>query len=378
MKKLLNIILTLVNNIIPKNNRKIIFLSIPDFSDNSKKFYEFIKNNKEYECIWIVKEEKVLKYLKETNIKSFKENTLSAILNILTAKYIVSTHNNIIGIKAKSQIYISLWHGMPLKNMYYLENIVDKNLKKIDYLISTSKVMRLTMATTFNLDPKKVLITGQPRNDAFFNNNKINEVNSILEIDLNKYSKIIFYIPTFRNGIGRTDGIINNNNLINLAEYDENSLNDFLVKNNYLLVAKLHPLEESSIDMKEQTNIKILDSKNMLDYQIILNEILNLSDILITDYSSVYFDYLILDKPILFTNIDEAEYMKNRGFVFDNPDFWRPGPKVNNIDDFIKEIEILINDSNYYKRERDEVNSLVNIYKDNKSSERIFNNIFND
>lgn len=377
MKKLLNIILTLVNNIIPKNNRKIIFLSIPDFSDNSKKFYEFIKNNKEYECIWIVKEEKVLKYLKETNIKSFKENTLSAILNILTAKYIVSTHNNIIGIKAKSQIYISLWHGMPLKNMYYLENIVDKNLKKIDYLISTSKVMRLTMATTFNLDPKKVLITGQPRNDAFFNNNKINEVNSILEIDLNKYSKIIFYIPTFRNGIGRTDGIINTNNLINLAEYDENSLNDFLVKNNYLLVAKLHPLEESSIDMKEQTNIKILDSKNMLDYQIILNEILNLSDILITDYSSVYFDYLILDKPILFTNIDEAEYMKNRGFVFDNPDFWRPGPKVNNIDDFIKEIEILINDSNYYKRERDEVNSLVNIYKDNKSSERIFNNIFN-
>ena len=238
--------------------------------------------------------------------------------------------------------------------------------------------MRLTMATTFNLDPKKVLITGQPRNDAFFNNNKINEVNSILEIDLNKYSKIIFYIPTFRNGIGRTDGIINTNNLINLAEYDENSLNDFLVKNNYLLVAKLHPLEESSIDMKEQTNIKILDSKNMLDYQIILNEILNLSDILITDYSSVYFDYLILDKPILFTNIDEAEYMKNRGFVFDNPDFWRPGPKVNNIDDFIKEIEILINDSNYYKRERDEVNSLVNIYKDNKSSERIFNNIFND
>lgn len=374
MNKLINKILKLINNLIHKNNKKIVFISKPDYSDNAKAFYEFVKKKSDYSIVWIVEDLKNINNLNSDDVKIYKNYSINAILSILTSKYIFSTHNHFLSIKSKNQKYISLWHGMPLKTIYFLEKDFDKNLKFIDYTIATSNIMRLAMSASFNIDPRKVLVTGQPRNDYLFNA-KI-DINNLVNLEKHKYNKILLYLPTYRSGVGRNEGLTNYKNIINIQLYNENNLNEFLNKNNYLLITKLHPAEEGKFKTQEYSNIKELNTKQLIDNEISVNELLNSVDLLITDYSSVYFDYLILDRPVLFTNMDEKEYIADRGFVFDNSSFWRPGPKVNNFNDFIKEINILVNDFNYYKKERDLINSLVNVYKDNKSSERVYNQVF--
>ena len=93
---------------------------------------------------------------------------------------------------------------------------------------------------------------------------------------------------------------------------------------------------------------------------------------LITDYSSVYFDYLLLNKPIIFTNRDEEEYIKNRGVILEPLDFWRPGAIVDNMESLRKEIILAISGKDRYKDRRKELMPFVHKFTDGKSTQRLF------
>ncbi|MGY5266268.1 CDP-glycerol glycerophosphotransferase family protein [Paraclostridium bifermentans] len=387
---ILNLIIKLVNFIIPKKNNKILFRSEPDFSDNAKALYNYILENyrDSYSLVWMVKDENILSKLKEKNINVYKRNSIRGLLEFCTSKYIVGTHAQLANLKNYNQKYINLWHGMPLKNIGFLENeekvgskylnLEKKKFDQMDYIIATSKTMRLAMASVFYSDIRNVFITGQPRNDFLFQEKKYDIISKCLDnIDLQSYEKIIMYIPTFRMGLGKKDGNLAFYNMLNLEKYDENDLNIFLNKNNYLLLIKFHPFEEAIFKKESFTNIKLIDSKKLSEELITLNEILNISDMMITDYSSVYFDYLLTKKPILFVNTDEKDYIENRGFMFDNPEFWRPGPKVKSIKMLTDEIQRLFQDTNYYEKEREIIQSLVNEYKDGEYSKKVYDMIFN-
>ena len=101
--------------------------------------------------------------------------------------------------------------------------------------------------------------------------------------------------------------------------------------------------------------------------------LLNQTDALITDYSSVFFDYLLIDKPIAFTVDDIDSYSDNRGFVFDNPLDYMPGKKLHNAEDFREFVTDCISGKDDYTAERKDINDKVNYYKDNKNCERIIN-----
>lgn len=386
MKKIINYVLYIVNTVTPKKSNKITFCSYPDYSDNSKALFEYIRKNyvDKFELVWIAEDETMVRRLNELGISTFRKNSIRGILNIITSKYLVTTHNECISIKSKNQIYISLWHGMPLKNMAFMEakgNIKgntlkrqEKESKKIDFLISTSKIMKLAMSSCFFIDPRKVITLGQPRNDYLFK--KENKLKYLFgDVNLKEYKKIILYAPTFKSGKGRTDGISSNNKLIDLKNYDEDELIRFLKKENYLLVLKLHPFEEKNLKHIESKYIKILKNNEMKIKLISLNEILNSIDLLITDYSSIYFDYLILNKPILFIDTDIEQYSKKRGFLLDKNEFWRPGPIIKESKSFMVEVNRLLKDESYYRQERQLINSMINVYNDENSSERIFNRI---
>ena len=389
-EKILNLMIQIFNSITPKKSNKIIFRSEPDYSDNSKAFYKYLYDNHRdrYDLVWIVKSDTIFQLLRKNNIKVYKRNSIKGLIEFCRAKYIVSTHAQFANLKNHNQVYINLWHGMPLKNIGFLEKkeivgekyLIEEKKKfaKMDYIISTSKTTRLAMSSVFYTDIRCIHVTGQPRNDfLFLRNNKEILSKCVKGLELNKYKKIIMCIPTFRVGLGKHDGNSFLNNMLNLQQYKEDSLNDFLRENDYLLLIKFHPFEEAFFKGDNFSNIKILDSKVLSENLITLNEIMNIADLLITDYSSVYFDYLLLHRPIIFTNTDEKEYIKNRGFIFDNPDFWRPGPKVNTLDNLVLEIKKLLSSEMYYKYERETISSLVNTYTDNNSSKRIYEIIFN-
>ena len=98
---------------------------------------------------------------------------------------------------------------------------------------------------------------------------------------------------------------------------------------------------------------------------------------MITDYSSVYFDYLLLDKPIIFWTKDLEIYEERRGFLFDNVDKWMPGPKVKTVFELIDAIDKFINNYNWYSSERNNIKNLAHTYQDFNSTNRVWDLLLN-
>ena len=234
------------------------------------------------------------------------------------------------------------------------------------------------MVTCFFIDPKKVYITGQPRNDKLFSSESQKQnLIKLLQIDISKYNKVVLFAPTFRMWGTRTEGIPKKDNVFNFDDYNAERFHYFLKKNKILFLLKFHPLEEELLLSKfEMLDAIILITSNMLQENLLdLYDILGAVDILITDYSSIYFDFLLLNRPIIFVPTDLEEYTKTRGFVLEPYDFWTPGPKVFKFKDFLKELKICTENPNYYEKERKVVNEIINRYKDNKSCERVWKTI---
>ncbi|WP_196247633.1 CDP-glycerol glycerophosphotransferase family protein, partial [Cronobacter malonaticus] len=236
-----------------------------------------------------------------------------------------------IGPVARNQRYISLWHGIPFKKICYLGENDYKGM--IDYSairIATSEVMRSIISASFREKANNVYITGQPRNDFLFKPIKLADVG----LELCKNKKIIMLAPTFRmnNEDKRySDGAeITDNNFLRVDDFSLNEIDGYLEKNNAHLILKLHPYEEEYFRgvATLSSNITIISSEELTQKNIDLNQLLSLTDILITDYSSIYLDYLILNKPLVFLVPDVDTYSSSRGgFTLEPFDFWTPGDK---------------------------------------------------
>ena len=274
-------------------------------------------------------------------------------------------------IKSENQVLINLWHGMPLKSMGFNDSSEsDNNLKTVrkmsqknDILIATSTIMKNLLASCFYMDP---------RNDQLFINNK-QKLSQLLNLDVSNYKKIVLFSPTFRKWGSKVDGISRETNIFGFEDYNSTIFNNFLEEQNILFLLKIHPFEEKYYLSKLNNNSKnmVLITQNRLkDNLLDLYDILGAIDILITDYSSIYFDFLLLNRPIIFIPTDLKEYSKSRGFLLEPYDFWTPGPKILKFKDLIEELKKI--EETDYKKERIVVNSIINKYQDKNSCKRIF------
>ncbi|MDQ0243679.1 CDP-glycerol glycerophosphotransferase (TagB/SpsB family) [Bacillus fengqiuensis] len=296
------------------------------------------------------------------------------------AKYelILSTHGT--NKVKKNQILIDFWHGIPLKSMVYMEPVSkDDTLPSfnMDYLITTSKFSSTLMNACLHIEFNKHQILGQPRTDYFYNNsNKL----KYLITNIENYKKVILYMPTFREGYAsRVEGKISND-LFKFND-EENSIRlfEYLKKENYLLILKLHPIEEEIVIKKYGkylNEIALLTSESLNNQNIDLYEIMNEIDLLITDYSSIYFDYLLLNRPIIFASPDIEEYRTSRGLVLEPYSEWTPGSKVNSYNNLIKEIEINFK-NDPYQVERNRLLSIFHHYNDGNAVQRVVDFIDN-
>ena len=183
--------------------------------------------------------------------------------------------------------------------------------------------------------------------------------------------KVIFYMPTFRKTVfGEQNGQEDQYNLLDIPGFDEKRFADYLEKNHIAFVIKYHPVHV--YQDKKVKNVHILKDDHLRDKDLELYEIINAADLLITDYSSIYFDYLLLDRPIIFTPLDLEAYTENRGFLLEPYDFWAPGPKCYNFEQLTAEITRCLNDNSYYQKERETICNIVHHYKDANSSKRVW------
>ena len=136
-----------------------------------------------------------------------------------------------------------------------------------------------------------------------------------------------------------------------MEQFDFEKLNQWCVENETVFVIKRHFYhQKESVDVSKYSNITDITGKSM-DIQ----ELLMDTDILVTDYSSTYIDYLLLDRPIVFYNFDYQDYLNTDREMYYDYEEVTPGYKAENFDQLMEEFERLIQGEDYFKEERERV-----------------------
>lgn len=300
---------------------------------------------------------------------------IKILLKLLRSKIIVTTHSP--KLKTRKNITIELWHCVAVKGMKLMSKLdkTAKPLKNIDYFNSYSDFLTNIDNAQIGINYNKFITFGAPRNDYLFQKSK--SLNKILNIK-NEQKKVI-YVPTWRD-----KEIIKKYNCsydefiekLSFNEFNLEKFNKFLEKHNIVFILKPHSFDnlfwkrifkKINLSNFRLLSEEILKKNNISEFYQVLNQ----TDILVTDYSSIYIDWLLIDKPIIFTPTDYDLYNKLRNIVLQPYDFWTPGPKCITQEDFEKEILKSLNNENYYKKERETIKNIFHKHKDGKSSKRV-------
>lgn len=352
MKTIISKIINFIFYFFKVNEKKILFESGRDLIDeNPKALYLYIKENcpNDFNTIWLVSKKTDVKSLNKKDYAYY--NTFKGLFSLATSKYWIKSQStsNILK-KKKNQIYIQTWHGYgPTKKMGYdIDNLIKrppmKHTQEWDYFIASSFIDKqiISSSTGYN---KHITILGSPATDQILKINKniykkniIKKTLGINEKDFNK--KIILYAPSFR------DSDFNKKNIkLKIANLSK--------INNAIILVRLHPLIAKNIDYSIFSN-SILNACTYPDS----SDLIGITDILITDYSSIISKFAILNKPIILYAYDLNLYLKERGFYF-NYKKDMPAPIVYNEKDLLK---TLLNIENIYNAYKDKLNNFNNKY----------------
>ena len=366
---------------LPSKDR-IIFESHPEMTCNTYPVYKYLLEkglNDKYEFVWLCND--VAKYndCKEKNV-SFLTNLKNAesfadklkyMYRISTAKALVYS-NQFLGTYGKGRVSLWLQHGMPLKasnGTYCIKN-------KCTAALCVSDFFADNYSMDARVDKDKMIFCGFPRNDYL---NKYNDSLSVFGFD--KFDKVIFWLPTYRqrndgakNKIARSFEMENTGTGIPSIETaaELQKVNTYLKALNCLVVLKPHPVQDvSAISEKGLSNFFIINDDTLKEKGVQLYELLGRCDAMITDYSSVYYDYLLTGKPIGLTIGDIDEYIAKRGFVYKNPLDILKGVHICSTDDLISFIGEVSNGTDSAKDERTKVKNMIHTVTDGTSAQRV-------
>ena len=363
LKKLL-LPLTSLNRVIPKDKRLILIYSNLGFRDNAKAMYDYLIEmgyNKKYKIVCSCCDSRFWKKSAPENVKFI--GTKRALWKFLRCSFMFYTFGKFPVKPSPKQKVVNLWHGMPIKTVGALEKGVRYDGKcYFDYTIATSPFFSEVMQRCFKVSGDKVLLTGQPKCDKLF----MRDVRA---------KKLILWLPTYRSShkLGSVNAEIDNRTGIPLIDNEDQliELDGLLGDLEHKLLIKPHPMQDVTRWTRGLANI-MLTSQRGLDRQgMDIYDLMKRSRALITDYSSVYFDYMLLDRPIGFTLGDMEKYGSERGFVVEDPEKLMPGSRLESFDDLKKFITSVSAGEDTFRKERRSVNALVNSDQSNCSAKRI-------
>lgn len=364
------------------NPNLVVFQSWPDFADSPRALYDYITRNSEFETFWIVRSEEVRKSLSDKGIACALEGSDEANGMISQAQFLVSAAYELAMQKRLGQIFISTWHGFCLKLTGFFNTAVQSPsafrairslTTQFDAVTMTSQASRLMFAGMHACDPRKVFATGFPRNDYLFSENGRDHLRGILPSDVLE-GKMILYLPTMRKSL-KEEGAQFDDNIFNYPTFDSARIERLLEEHNAYLLVKFHPSDSALLEqIKKSLSSRIIyfDEEKLQDNQLTLYHVLNAFDSLITDYSSAYVDYLLLDRPMVFSCPDLARYEADRGFCVDDPTLLMPGAIVKTEDELLQSLDDILNGKDVYAPKRAEMTPFFHTHVDGNSSQRTF------
>ncbi len=363
--------LTLLNRVLPKNPRRVVFYSNMGFRDNVKAVYDaFVARpeSEKYEIVCAVDDHALWgKRPHPANVRF--TDTKGGLLPFLTSRTFFYSFGKYPVKPASNQMVVNVWHGSPLKKIGRYEKEEDQDF--FTCVLAASDFFVPIMAKAFGCPADKVKVCGHPRNDAMFAPG-----DPLGKLGIPKdFDKLLLWLPTFRQSafLGDRDTAAKAGTGLPVLETKEDleKVNRLLEAENALLLAKIHPAQDLSLlDLSGASRVKILTNDDMQQAGCDLYALLGVSDGLVTDYSSVYFDYLLLNRPIGFTVGDIEEYRKTRGFVVDDPYPLMPGPFIRTPEEFSRFIADFLSGKDGYKAERERVGRLTNAFPGGRDAER--------
>ena len=335
----------------PKFRRKVILVvkKNTEFSGNLRVCANVLLAKKSHK-VYVYKDGSMPASL-ETAIKAqgmrvLKHNSWRSFYHIFTSGVIFFSHvprDAHISVKSKRRVIVGLWHGVAFKN---IESqmvsvapeklaLIEKNAVLYDLMTASSQKDKKYLAKSFMVDESIIEITGLPRYDLLKSTYTLDEFLNAQKQQLERIKagkKLILYAPTFREHC--------ESHLEQISHSEWHTLNNFMIANNSVLGVRPHPydLKHSPELFESLSNIVWLGQDEFTESNLVLQYV----DALIVDFSSIWIDYLLLDRPILGFAKDFEHYRDNeRGFAYDFSSTF-PDVFVNNITDLISQLNLLL------------------------------------
>ncbi|MFS0750354.1 CDP-glycerol glycerophosphotransferase family protein [Oceanobacillus sp. 1P07AA] len=345
------------------------------YSDNPKHIYEYMVNNDmKYTYVWSFREDKKM----QNNTTTVKRFSLKYFYYLARAKYWISNARlPKYLVKRDGNVYLQTWHGTPLKTLVFDVNEIHSadpkhkesfyyQSRRWDYLNSPNQYSSDIFRSAFKYD-KEMLEFGYPRNDILYTKNNEKDINMLKDkIGIPKGKEVILYAPTWRDDEFFSRGNYKFSLHLDLKKMQEK------FGDTHILMLRTHYHIANSIDVSEFEGF-VYDRSKYDD----IAELYLVSDMLITDYSSVFFDYAHLKRPILFYTYDLEKYRDDlRGFYFDM-EKEVPGPLLRTTDEVINSVENIDDINTKYSHTYQKFYDKFCQWDDGRASEKTVKTVFN-
>ena len=349
--------------LLPISPRYIWFESEIDFVENTRALYEYMIREpkyQQYRLIWCVDDPSAYPQRKNTIFLPRKRGGFRYSYYLNRSKFVLLTHPYWLKNWRKGQTVINTCHGNPFKApRNCLEDCAD-------YVLASSETMETFRRQGFG-GKCKMAILGAPRLDWLYGQEDY--LSDFTEG--RNFCKVIFSMPTFKQSKNWSDSEENASYSINVVSSIEqlHELNAELQQRNVLMVCIIHHLQKMDNVCREKlSNILFLRDEDYGKRGLVMNQMLRSADALLTDYSGVFLDYILLDRPIGFYCNSWQEY--KRGFAMEDPENYMPGPRLSTLEDLLQFIDQVIAGEDSYEPMRKQVRDRVHRYQDNQNCRR--------
>lgn len=352
--------------ILPLKN-SIVFQGEGDTCENAVALgKELLKRNegKRYKIYWLCDHPQMFHagrkefYInRNSNLSDVTFVELIMYINALNRSKYLIFENQMIKKKRDEQISVYLNHGAPplkaTKGKINLSN-------NLNYSLCPSTGCADIVSEQFGINKERLLYCGSPRTDILFIEGIHEGVTKLF--DRKQYKKVVLWVPTFRQyyRYGRVDSSKEYKSGMPIVEGREEweELINKLEKTEILLLVKPHLYQDlTKLKIPQSNYIKFITQNDLSKVNINVYDLMKVCDAMITDYSTIAFDFMLLDRPIGYTIDDIKEY--TLGFSVKDPLAYMPGYKINDMDDYFSFIDQIMNKEDLYKKERNAVSSLV-------------------
>ena len=358
------LILRVLDSFFPKSDNTLIFPlnSNDDYQDNLRFLFENLNNFKGIDCVLLFYGKGDVDYKKGINFYTFQ-----GIIFWLKARFIIIHHGTedipfSHSIDYRRRKLINLWHGIPLKNLGYKvknqnEAYLNSEFAKFKSIVCSSKLDSLAMRSCFKKSKEDVWITGLPRNDLLLQDeSELPEdlIDGLTWLDSKiKQKKLVIYMPTWRD---------DNTSDLKFSEKELSQLKLLLESENAVLGVKFHP-NAPPIDFGSLSVLNLSESP-CHEVGIFLRK----ATVLITDYSSVWVDFLLLDRQIVSYCPDLSRYIETRGLLYDYSLVF-PGKVNETFESFLEQLKVSF--STPISGKQLKIKHLFHAFLDGQNSERV-------